>query len=90
MKESLPIRLSLTDVEGLELYRFLTDDRPEQDKASDPLSVSNSTIARLHVALRERSMHNKLCIPFPAHETRPSGRRQTMPARAWSGTTRQP
>lgn len=60
MKESLPIRLSLTDVEGLELYRFLTDERPEQDRISNPLSVSDSTIARLHVALRDRSTHNKL------------------------------
>jgi hypothetical protein len=56
----LPVKLCLTDVEGLELYRFLTDERPAWARILRPLSISSMTIARLHVALRERSVRNKL------------------------------
>jgi hypothetical protein len=59
-EHKLPVRLALTDVEGLELYRLLTDERPLWVRALHPMPVSRSTIARLHVALRERNLRNKL------------------------------
>ena len=55
-----PVRLCLTEPEGLELYRLLTDDRPLWIRLVSPLGISNAVIARLHVALRERSLRNKL------------------------------
>ncbi|MBP2330297.1 hypothetical protein JOF56_010682 [Kibdelosporangium banguiense] len=59
-EQKLPVRLALTDVEGLELYRLLTDERPLWVRVLHPLPISRSTIARLHVALRERNLRNKL------------------------------
>jgi hypothetical protein len=55
-----PVTLRLTDQEGFELYRLLTDDRPVRDRIAEPIRVSQATIVRLHVALRERSVRNKL------------------------------
>jgi hypothetical protein len=55
-----PVKLCLTDDEGLELYRLLTDDRPPWVRILSPLSVSDITITRLHIALRERTLRNKL------------------------------
>jgi hypothetical protein len=56
----LPVKLCLTDVEGFELYRLLTDDRPAWARLLSPFRVSDTTVARLHIALRERSLRNKL------------------------------
>ena len=55
-----PVKLCLTDIEGHELYRLLTDDRPPWVRILRPLSISRATVAKLHMALRERSLRNKL------------------------------
>jgi hypothetical protein len=55
-----PVKLCLTDVEGLELYRLLTDDRPASVRILSPLHVSDVTITRLHIVLRDRTLRNKL------------------------------
>jgi hypothetical protein len=55
-----PVRLSLTEADGHELYRLLTDDRPPWVRVFNPRGISRTTITRLHVALYERSLRNKL------------------------------
>ncbi|MET0134947.1 MAG: hypothetical protein ABW215_15295 [Kibdelosporangium sp.] len=55
-----PVTLHLTEQEGMELYRLLTDERPTPDRIADPIRISRATVVRLHVALRERSVRNKL------------------------------
>lgn len=55
-----PVKLCLTDSEGFELYRLLTDDRPPLARMLDPIRISDTTISRLHSALRDRSLRNKL------------------------------
>jgi hypothetical protein len=55
-----PVKLCMTDVEAHELYQFLVDERPLSDRVTSPLSISLSTITKLHVALRDRSTRNKL------------------------------
>lgn len=55
-----PVRLCLTEPEGLELYRLLTDDRPLWIRLASPRGISDAVVSRLHVVLRERSLRNKL------------------------------
>jgi hypothetical protein len=55
-----PVKLCLTELEGHELYKLLTDERPSWVRVLSPIRVSQVTVARLHVALRERSVRNKL------------------------------
>ena len=45
---------------GHKRYRFLTDDRPLWSRLESPRGISDTVITRLHVALRERSLRNKL------------------------------
>jgi hypothetical protein len=57
---SASVRLDLTEPEAHELYRLLTDERPRWVRILSPLAVSDRTIARLHIALLERTIRNKL------------------------------
>lgn len=54
------VRLDLPEPDALALYRWLTDERPHWMRDRWPLPFPTNAMTRLHCALQERTVRNKL------------------------------